>query len=181
MFIFKPIICLFSKTKGILLFSFLMISGLICVYIMYLFFLVRDLPSIESLKNYQPPLISTVLDRDGDKVGEFFKERRILVPYSEFPKVLVNAFVAAEDGRFFEHKGINWKAIFRAFLANLKAGKKVQGGSTITQQVARSLLLSSEKTYKRKIKEAILAIRMEKYLSKEDILYLYLNQIYLGH
>ncbi|MDE0517938.1 MAG: transglycosylase domain-containing protein [Bdellovibrionales bacterium] len=167
--------------KTIALFSFLFVISLVFIYALYFLFLIRELPSVESLKNYKPPLISTVLDREGRKAGEFFKERRVLVPYSEFPPVLVQAFVSAEDGRFFEHKGLNLKAIFRAFLANLKAGRKVQGGSTITQQVARSLLLSSEKTYKRKFKEAVLALRMEKHLSKEEILYLYLNQIYLGH
>ncbi len=140
-----------------------------------------SLPPVAQLKAYQPPLISFVFDREGEKVGEFFRERRILVPYKEFPEVLVQAFVSAEDGSFFEHKGLNVRAIFRAFLANIRAGRKVQGGSTITQQVARALLLSSEKTYTRKLKEAILAVRMEKHLSKEHILYLYLNQIYLGH
>ena len=167
--------------KTIALFSFLFIIGLVFIYTLYFVFLIREIPSVENLKNYKPPLISIVLDREGRKAGEFFKERRILVPYSEFPPVLVQAFISAEDGRFFEHKGLNLKAIFRAFLANLKAGRKVQGGSTITQQVARSLLLSAEKTYKRKFKEAVLALRMEKHLSKEEILYLYLNQIYLGH
>ena len=148
---------------------------------LYVFFLTKNLPSVQSLKNYHPPLLSVVLDRNGQKAGEFFKERRFLVPYQDIPEVLVQAFVSAEDGRFFEHKGLNVKAIFRAFLVNLRAGKKVQGGSTITQQVARSHLLSSEKTYKRKLKEAILALRIEKHFTKEEILYLYLNQIYLGH
>ena len=155
--------------------------SLVFVYSMYFFFLIRGLPSVESLKDYKPPLISTVFDRKGRKIGEFFKQRRVLVPYEQFPEVLVKAFVAAEDGQFFKHKGLNIKAIFRAFLANLKAGRKVQGGSTITQQVARSLLLSSEKTYKRKFKEAVLALKIEKNLNKEEILHLYLNQIYLGH
>ena len=169
------------RLKLLLLFFFLPALGLSLVYGLYLFFLIQQLPSVESLKNYHPPLISTVLDRHGQKAGEFFKERRLLTPYEEFPPHLVQAFVSAEDGRFFHHKGLNIKAIFRAFLANLKAGRKVQGGSTITQQVARSLLLSSEKTYRRKLKEAVLARRMEKNLSKQEILYLYLNQIYLGH
>ncbi len=171
----------FSRRAGaVWLFVLIGILSLTFVYALYFFFLIQGLPSLESLKNYKPFLVSTVLDRKGQKAGEFFKERRMLVPYSEFPPALIQAFVSAEDGSFFEHKGLNIKAIFRAFLANLKAGRKVQGGSTITQQVARSLLLSSEKTYKRKLKEAVLALRMEKRLSKEDILYLYLNQIYLG-
>lgn len=94
---------------------------------------------------------------------------------------MIQAFVSAEDGQFFAHKGLNYKAIARAFMVNLKAGKKVQGGSTITQQLARTLLLSTTKTYTRKFKEAVLALRMENALSKQDILYIYLNQIYLGH
>ncbi len=170
-----------GAVKKVLIFFLIVSLGLGFTYAGYLFFLIRALPSVESLKNYKPPLVSKVLDKKGNKVGEFFKERRILNAYSEFPKTLIQAFVSAEDGSFFEHKGVNFKAIFRAFLANIKAGKKVQGGSTITQQVARSLLLSSEKTYKRKLKEAVLALRMEKHLSKEEILRLYLNQIYLGH
>ena len=171
----------FFKIKVLILFLLLSLFSVMFVCGLYVFFLIKNLPSVQQLKNYQPPLLSTVLDRNGQKAGEFFKERRFLVPYQEFPEVLIQAFVSAEDGRFFEHKGLNVKAIFRAFLANLRAGKKVQGGSTITQQVARALLLSSEKTYKRKLKEAILALRVEKYFTKEEILYLYLNQIYLGH
>ena len=155
--------------------------SLTAVFGAYIFFLTTQLPAVEQLKTYQPPLISFVFDREGEKIGEFFRERRILVPYEEFPKVLISAFVSAEDGDFFKHKGLNIRSIFRAFLANIRAGRKVQGGSTITQQTARALLLSSEKTYTRKLKEAILALRMERNLSKEHILYLYLNQIYLGH
>ena len=148
---------------------------------LYIFFIFKDLPPAYSLNDYKPPLLSVVYDRNGRLIGEFFKQRRMLTPYSEFPEFLIQAFISAEDGNFFKHKGINLKSIFRAFLANLKAGKKVQGGSTITQQTARSLLLSSQKTYTRKLKEAILALRMEKHLTKSEILYLYLNQIYLGH
>lgn len=139
-----------------------------------------DLPQMISIQDYKPLLVSEVYDRGGKKIGEFFREKRILTPYEKVPKTLVEAFVAAEDDTFFKHTGINYLAMFRAFLANLKSGRKSQGGSTITQQVARSLLLSSEKTYGRKIREVLLAQRMEKALSKEEILYLYLNQIYLG-
>ncbi|MGE0764441.1 MAG: penicillin-binding protein 1A [Bdellovibrionales bacterium] len=139
-----------------------------------------SLPKMITLQDYQPLLVSEVFDRDGNKIGEFFREKRMLIPYDQMPKQLVDAFIAAEDSSFFTHGGLNYLAIVRAFFANIKAGRKVQGGSTITQQVARSLLLSSEKTYVRKIKEAILSQRMEDNLSKQDILYLYLNQIYLG-
>lgn len=139
-----------------------------------------SLPQMITLQDYKPNLVSEVYDRNGNKIGEFFREKRMLIPYDQIPQKLVQAFVSAEDSSFFHHEGLNYVAIVRSFLANVKAGRKVQGGSTITQQVARSLLLSSEKTYVRKIKEALLAQKMEKSLSKEDILYLYLNQIFLG-
>ncbi|MCB0411974.1 MAG: PBP1A family penicillin-binding protein [Bdellovibrionales bacterium] len=140
-----------------------------------------DLPKMIKVEDYEPLLVTQVYDRNGEKIGEFFREKRILVPYDQIPKHLVQAFISAEDSSFFQHSGINFTAIFRAAIANLRAGRRVQGGSTITQQVARSILLgSNEKTYTRKIKEAILAYRMETNLRKEEILYLYLNQIYLG-
>ncbi|MCB0406878.1 MAG: transglycosylase domain-containing protein, partial [Bdellovibrionales bacterium] len=139
-----------------------------------------DLPQIITVDDYRPLLVSEVYDRNGVKIGEFFREKRILAPYEQIPEHLVQAFISAEDSSFFEHDGLNFIAIFRAMVANIRAGRKVQGGSTITQQVARSLLLSSEKTYTRKIKEAVLARRMEDHLSKKEIMYLYLNQIYLG-
>lgn len=138
------------------------------------------LPKILKVEDYEPLLVSQVFDRNNKKIGEFFRERRILVPYKKIPDKLVKAFLAAEDDQFFQHKGINPQAIFRATLANLKAGRSVQGGSTITQQVAKTLMLSPEKTITRKIKDILLAIEMEKNLSKEDILFLYLNQIYFG-
>lgn len=139
-----------------------------------------SLPQMITLQDYKPNLVSEVYDRNGNKIGEFFREKRMLIPYEQIPQTLVQAFVSAEDSSFFQHEGLNYLAIARSFFANIKAGRKVQGGSTITQQVARSLLLSSEKTYVRKIKEALLAQKMEKSLSKQDILYLYLNQIFLG-
>jgi penicillin-binding protein 1A len=144
------------------------------------FYFAQNLPQMITLKDYEPLLVSEVFDRKGRKVGEFFREKRILTPYKDIPQSVVHAFVSAEDGSFFKHGGINYFAILRAFAENIQAGRKKQGASTITQQVARSLLLSSEKTYVRKIKEILLAYRMESHLSKEDILYLYLNQIYLG-
>ena len=139
-----------------------------------------ELPQLITVEDYEPLLVSEVFDRNGQKIGEFFREKRILTPFEEIPEVVIQAFISAEDASFFEHRGINLRAIFRAFMANLKAGRKVQGGSTITQQVARSLLLSSEKTYDRKLREVMLALRMERTLSKQDIMYLYLNQIFLG-
>ncbi len=140
-----------------------------------------DLPQLITVKDYQPLLVSEVFDRNNKKIGEFFRQRRTLVPYEKIPKNLVNSFLAAEDDQFFQHGGINYLAILRATFANLRAGRSVQGGSTITQQVAKTLLLrDTEKTLLRKIREAILAQQMEENLKKEDILYLYLNQIYFG-
>ncbi len=141
----------------------------------------RDLPKIHSLRDYRPSIVSSVYSDDGTKIGEFYKERRIVIPLTEMPLHLMNAFVAAEDSRFREHVGIDPVGIFRAFVKNLQAGAIVQGGSTITQQVTKSFLLTPERTYERKIKEAILAWRIEQNFSKDEILYLYLNQIYLGH
>lgn len=166
--------------KKILL--FFIAAALVGLFAIYLIIesVKSGLPQLITVKDYQPLMVSQVYDRNNKKIGEFFRERRILVPYDKIPKNLVNAFLAAEDDQFFQHKGINPQAIFRAALANLRAGRSVQGGSTITQQVAKTLLLSSEKTLTRKLRDILLALEMEKHLSKEDILYLYLNQIYFG-
>jgi len=145
------------------------------------FYFAGDLPEIEKLEDYHPPVISEVFAADGVKIGEFWIQCRKFLPYDEIPKQVFNAFIDSEDSRFFEHKGIDIKSIARAFVANIKAGAITQGGSTITQQITRSLVLSREKTWKRKIKEAILATRLERYLTKEQILTLYLNEIYLGN
>ncbi len=140
-----------------------------------------DLPSVESLKNYQPPTVTTVYADNGEKIAEFCKQRRIVVPYERIPEQLIQAFVAAEDSRFFTHPGVDIKGIVRAFFKNMEAGTIVQGGSTITQQVTKSFLLTPERSYERKFKEAILAYRIDQEFSKAEILHLYLNQIYLGH
>lgn len=138
------------------------------------------LPKIIKAEDYTPLKVTEVFDRNGEKIGEFLRERRIVIDIKTLPPYVVQAFVAAEDSDFYRHNGINFQAIFRAMIANLRAGRTVQGGSTITQQVAKQILLTSERSIDRKIKEAILARRMEKDLSKEEILYLYLNQIYFG-
>ncbi len=145
------------------------------------YYLSEDLPRITSLADYRPPIITTMYSDDGRKIGEFFKERRIIVPLTEMPEQLKKAFVAAEDDRFYQHKGIDFYSVLRAFIKNIKAGTIVQGGSTITQQVTKSFFLTPERSYNRKLKEAILAYRIEKFLTKDEILFLYLNQIYLGH
>ena len=178
-----------KKKKSILLslfkwfFILFILSGLLgCAGLAGLYYyLSRDLPKINTMKDYRPATVTSVFSDDGRKIGEFYEERRIVIPLSQMPKNLINAFVAAEDSRFREHPGIDIFSILRASLKNLKAGTIVQGGSTITQQVTKSFLLTPERTYKRKLKEAILAYRIEKKFTKDQILFLYLNQIYLGH
>ncbi|MGE4542662.1 MAG: penicillin-binding protein 1A [Pedobacter sp.] len=140
-----------------------------------------SLPKVDTLADYSPPIVTTIYSDDAQIISEFAQERRILVPIAKIPRQLVQAFVAAEDSKFFQHRGIDLISITRAAIKNMLAGGIRQGGSTITQQVAKSLLLTPEKKFSRKFKEAILAWRMEQKLSKEDILFLYLNQIYLGH
>ena len=159
------------------LLTFLGSAGLVLLY----YYLNQDLPKINTLKDYRPATVTSVFSDDGRKIGEFYKERRIVIPLTEMPKNLINAFVSAEDSRFREHLGIDILSILRASLKNFKAGTIVQGGSTITQQVTKSFLLTPERTYERKLKEAILAYRIEKKFTKDEILFLYLNQIYLGH
>ncbi|MFO7813671.1 MAG: PBP1A family penicillin-binding protein [Pelovirga sp.] len=145
------------------------------------FYMSATLPQVESLADYQPPLITTIYADDGTVIAEYSHERRFLVPYEKMPKTLVQAFVASEDAGFFKHQGIDFVSIMRAAINNIKAGGISQGGSTITQQVAKTMLLTPERTFTRKFKEAILAWRMEQTLTKEEILTIYLNQIYLGH
>jgi penicillin-binding protein 1A len=141
-----------------------------------------NLPYIGSLKDYNPPIITEVFSEDGIVISSFFDEKRILVSLDDISENLIHAFIAAEDARFFQHVGIDFSGILRALIKNIMAGKIEQGGSTITQQVTKSLLLKNpERTYKRKAREALLSLQIERAFSKEKILYLYLNQIYLGH
>jgi penicillin-binding protein 1A len=139
-----------------------------------------SLPALPELSAYSPPVTTRVYDFTGALLGEFAVERRDVLPAGKIPRRMVEAFIAAEDDRFFSHGGIDPLGIIRAAIKNLKAGRIVQGGSTITQQVAKSII-GREKTFTRKFKEAILSLQLEKKFQKEDILYLYLNQIYLGH
>lgn len=159
-------------------------GGLVLVSLLVAFVLlwsVLNLPKLDNMQDYRPALGTTVLAKDGRVLGEFFdSERRYVKPIDEIPEWVSNAFVAAEDGNFYEHPGIDIGGILRAFWANLKAGRVVQGGSTITQQVAKSLLLTSERSYTRKIREVLLAYKIEKNFSKRQIIGLYLNQIYFG-
>src|SRR5262245_20657960 len=139
-----------------------------------------DLPPIDAAVQYQPPVTTQILAADGTVIGEFYSQKRYLVPFDRIPQHVRQAFIAAEDDAFYRHKGIDATGILRAFVNNLIAGGKVQGGSTITQQVVKSVLLTPQKSYERKMKEMILSIRLEHELSKDQILGLYLNHIYLG-
>jgi len=166
----------------ILLWSFascILVSAGLCI-VLYFYF-THDLPELFTIEDYRPSVLTRIFDRNGEIIGEFHRERREVIPLSDMPKMLIYAFVAAEDNRFFQHPGIDPTGIARALFKNIRAGRKIQGGSTITQQVTRSLLLSPEKSYTRKIRELILAYRIENRLSKDDILHIYLNQIYLGY
>ena len=140
-----------------------------------------DLPGIAALKDYRPSIASRVYDDNNELIDEFFTEDRKIVKINELPKIIPHAFIAAEDSRFYQHQGFDMQSISRAVFKNFEAGHIVQGASTITQQVAKMMYLSPEKKYMRKIKEAILAYKIDKYLTKDEILNLYLNQIYLGH
>ncbi|NMC74712.1 MAG: PBP1A family penicillin-binding protein, partial [Geobacteraceae bacterium] len=149
-------------------------------FALYFLYLNASLPRVDRLADYRPPIVTQVYGDDGTLVGEFFLERRTVVPVEKIPKKLIQAFVAAEDSNFFQHKGLDYLGIVRAAVKNLVSFSRKEGASTITQQVAKSMLLTPEKKFSRKFKEAILAKRMEERLSKDDILYIYLNQIYLG-
>lgn len=155
------------------------ISGGVGAAVQGYFYFTHGLPSIEKLKNYAPPVVTQFFAGKGELIDEFATERRFVLPIDRIPKMLQDAFVAAEDKNFWSHEGVDKEAIVRAIKTNLMSGKLV-GASTITQQVAKMFLLTPERKYSRKIREAILSRRMERSLSKEHILYLYLNQIYLG-
>ncbi|RPI49814.1 MAG: PBP1A family penicillin-binding protein, partial [Deltaproteobacteria bacterium] len=143
-------------------------------------YMLLGLPEISSLKSYNPPMVTEVLDSDHRPIAYWYKEKRWPVPISQMPDRLVQAFLAAEDARFYEHPGIDFIGVLRAIMKNMEAGGIVQGASTITQQVTRSLLLTREKSWLRKVKEAVLAWQIDAALTKDEILTIYLNQIYLG-
>ena len=143
----------------------------------------NKIPDYKFLKSYKPPVSSKMYSGNGDVVADFSQEKRIFIPYSSIPEKVINAFLAAEDKNFFSHPGVDAKGVLRATINNVKnilTSKRLEGASTITQQVAKNFLLTNEVSINRKIKEAILAFRIERALNKERILELYLNQIYLG-
>ncbi|MEC9290968.1 MAG: PBP1A family penicillin-binding protein [Pseudomonadota bacterium] len=165
--------------KMFYLFLFGTVSSVLLVLGVYIHFS-KDLPDFTGLEDYRPLQITKVYAEDGTLIDEFAKEKRIYTPISEIPKDVIAAYLAAEDTSFYTHGGFDIKGIVRAMLVNIMTNK-LQGASTITQQVAKTFLLSSERTYTRKIKELILARRIESHFTKNQILELYLNQIYLGN
>ncbi len=149
-------------------------GGLFAVY-------VRSLPTLDALEEYRPSLVTTLYSDQGEPFATFFEQKRVWVPLSNTPKHLINAIIAVEDAQFYRHRGINFRGIARALLANIRALRPAEGGSSITQQLAKVLFLTPEKSISRKVKEVLLAIEIEKHYSKDKILELYLNQVYFGH
>ncbi len=168
--------------KTILLFSSaILLFFVIVVSVLWAFS--NNLPDYKYLKNYKAPVSSKIYSGGGELIQDFSSEKRIFIPYNSIPKIVVNSFLSAEDKNFFEHPGIDAKGVLRAIIKNISNiinSKRLEGASTITQQVAKNFLLTNEVSLRRKLKEAILAFRIERSLSKERILELYLNQIYLG-
>ncbi len=171
----------YIKNILILASSFIVISLVLLIAILWTYS--NELPDYKFLKNYKPSVSSKVYSGNGDLVADFSKEKRVFVPFNSIPKNVINAFLSAEDKNFFSHPGVDAKGVIRAVInniSNILSSKRLEGASTITQQVAKNFLLTNEVSLNRKIKEAILAFRIERALSKERILELYLNQIYLG-
>ena len=169
------------KNLFIILSSLFLIITIIILSILWNYS--NKIPDYKFLKNYKPPVSSKVYSGNGELVADFSKEKRIFVPYNSIPKKIINSFLSAEDKNFFSHPGVDARGVLRALVnnvSNVLSSKRLEGASTITQQVAKNFLLSNEVSLNRKIKEAILAFRIERALSKERILELYLNQIYLG-
>ncbi len=171
----------YFKNILIALSAFLLLSGILIFSILWTYS--NNIPDYKFLKKYKPPVSSKVYSGNGELVADFSKEKRIFVPYNSIPKNVIYSFLSAEDKNFFSHPGVDAKGVLRAFINNISniiSSNRLEGASTITQQVAKNFLLTNEVSLNRKIKEAILAFRIERALSKERILELYLNQIYLG-
>ena len=171
---------LFKKISAIV--ASIFFFGLIISFSV-LWYFSTELPDYKILSKYEPPISSRVHSGDGQLIAEFAIQKRLFIPYSSVPKKVINSFLSAEDKNFFKHPGVDARGITRAIIKNVKnflQTKRLEGASTITQQVAKNFLLTNEVSLQRKIKEAILAFRIERAYSKERIMELYLNQIYLG-
>ncbi|TET19710.1 MAG: PBP1A family penicillin-binding protein, partial [Candidatus Cloacimonadota bacterium] len=169
----------FLKRAGMALFIlFFLTLGFIFSSMLWLN---RDLPDTRCLEDFSPPVITRVFDKDGTIVGEFFIQKRIEVALNEVPSLMIDATISIEDRKFYRHWGVDIIGIIRAMIQNIKAGRTVQGASTITQQLARNLFLTQERTVVRKLKEILLAVQIERGYSKDEILLMYFNQIYYGN
>ncbi|HEY0190533.1 MAG TPA: PBP1A family penicillin-binding protein [Kofleriaceae bacterium] len=174
---------------GLAVFKWLFALGLLggvlaagtAAFIFWMYGRSPTLPDIHKLDDYHPKQVTTITDVNDKKIGEIYSERRTVVPFDKVPTILVDAFVAAEDNKFWTHGGVDFFGMFRALVTNLRSGRTRQGASTITQQVVKTFLLTPERTFKRKIEEIILARRIETSLTKQEILALYMNQINFGH
>ena len=176
----KIVIKFFKKFTRLITAAF---AGVFLFILSTLWYFSSDLPDYKILANYKPPISSRVHSNDGQLIAEFAIQKRLFIPYESIPKKVIYSFLSAEDKNFFSHPGVDAKSITRAIVKNLKnifSDRRLEGASTITQQVAKNFLLTNEVSFKRKIKEAILAFRIERAYSKERIMELYLNQIYLG-
>ena len=172
-----------TLVKKILILISTTILSVFLIVVSILWAFSNNLPDYKYLKNYKAPVSSKIYSGDGELIQDFSSEKRIFIPYNSIPKIVVNSFLSAEDKNFFNHPGIDAKGVLRAIvknISNILNSKRLEGASTITQQVAKNFLLTNEVSLQRKLKEAILAFRIERSLSKERILELYLNQIYLG-
>src|ERR1700730_8136075 len=149
-------------------------AGLLLVYS-------TDLPQVDQLEHYRPSAITELYDGQGRIIGSFALQRRVVASYQDFPKVLRDALISTEDKDFYPHLGVNFWRIAGAAYRDIKSGGRVQGASTLTMQLARNLFLSPDRSFHRKIQEALLAVQIERRFTKEQIFTLYANQIYLGH
>ena len=168
----------FLRSRSLMSATFVLacLIGMLAIYIYFS----KDLPDLRDLTGYQPVILNEFYSSEGELIAQSGQERRALVNLEYIPAYVINAFIAVEDRRFYQHSGVDAKSVLRALFQNLVTGRIVSGGSTITQQITKNLILGPEKAYSRKIKEAILSYRIERNLSKEEILYLYLNHIYLA-
>jgi penicillin-binding protein 1A len=168
---------IFAGLWGLLILLVISLGSAAGIFIGFL----RDLPSLDSLEDYQPSIATTLYTDQDEPFASFFEQRRILLTLAKVPLQLKQAVLATEDSHFYEHRGLSPRAIARAMIMNVLSRRKSQGGSTITQQLARVLFLTPEKNFTRKVKEALLAVEIEKHYSKDKILELYFNQVYFGH
>ncbi len=167
------------KAKLLLIAAFVLVAFIMGIVVGKL--LMKDMPSVRNLENYSPPSMTRIFDDSANEIFRFGQEKRILIDQKSLPPFLMNAIIATEDSRFNQHSGIDFFGVMRAALHNLKKMERAQGGSTLTQQLARNLFLKPDKTFRRKIQEALLALQIEGVYTKEEILRFYCNQIYMGH